>query len=88
MGGQAKEMRGEPNAIGIPTKKLPTMNGDAFFTDNELELNKSYILHAFSKIPKNRVVVIPTSGLGTGFAELDKRAPKTYAFLLECIENL
>jgi len=29
-GGQAKEMRGEPNAEGIPTKKLPSMEAKAF----------------------------------------------------------
>jgi hypothetical protein len=87
-GGQAKEMRGEPNAIGIPTKKLPTMDNDAFFTDDELELNKRYISEAFEKIPSGKVVVIPSAGLGTGLAQLDIRAPKTYAFLLDCLSAL
>ena len=30
-GGQAAAMRGEPNAVGIPTKKKPSYAGDAFF---------------------------------------------------------
>jgi hypothetical protein len=77
MGGQAKEMRGEENAIGIPTKKYPTMNDKAFFTDDELESNKAYIDKALGLIPKNKTVVIPSSGMGTGLAQLDKRAPKT-----------
>jgi hypothetical protein len=35
-GGQAaKEMRGEPNAIGIPTKFYPNMRDDSFFTDKD-----------------------------------------------------
>lgn len=88
MGGQAKEMRGEPNAIGIPTKKYPTMNDKAFFTDDELESNKAYIMKALGTIPKNKTVVIPSTGLGTGLAQLDKRAPKTYAFLLEYLNKL
>lgn len=88
MGGQAKEMRGEENAIGIPTKKYPTMNDKAFFTDDEFESNKERILNEFKKIPKNKTVVVPSSGLGTGLAQLDKRAPKTYAFLQECINKL
>lgn len=88
MGGQAKEMRGEPNAIGIPTKKYPTMNDRAYFSDEELESNKTYIDKALSAIPKNKIVVIPSSGLGTGLAQLDKRAPKTYAYLLEYLNKL
>ena len=88
MGGQAKEMRGEPNAIGIPTKKLPNMNNDAYFTDDEFEDNKVRILIELNKIPKGKTVVIPSSGLGTGLAELDKRAPKTYAFLLKKLNEL
>lgn len=29
-GGQAKEMRGEENAVGVPTKKLPTTSRKVF----------------------------------------------------------
>jgi hypothetical protein len=35
LGGQAKEMRNEPNAFGVPTKWKPTMQDDAFFTDDD-----------------------------------------------------
>lgn len=87
-GGQAKEMRDEPNAIGIPTKKLPSNSPGSFFTDRELESNKNYIDKAFSKIPKNKTIVIPSAGLGTGLAMLDVQAPKTYAYLLDCIQRL
>ena len=87
-GGQAKEMRDEPNAIGIPTKKLPTNGPNAFFSDIELEINKYVIDRAFGKIPKDKTIVIPSAGLGTGLAQLDVKAPKTYAYLLECIKKL
>ena len=33
-------------------------------------------------------IVLPSDGIGTGIAKLPKRAPKTYAFLLEEIERL
>ena len=33
--GQAFACRGERNAVGIPTKHLPTMKDDAFFTDSD-----------------------------------------------------
>jgi hypothetical protein len=39
LGGQAKEMRGEFNAIGIATKKSPSLSDDAFFTDEEYVTN-------------------------------------------------
>ena len=41
--GQAKEMRGEPNTIGIPTKNKPTMEKDAFLTDNDYNYIKRII---------------------------------------------
>lgn len=87
-GGQAKEMRDEPNAVGIPTKKLPSNGSDAFFSDTELEINKYVIDRAFGKIPRDKTIVIPSAGLGTGLAQLDVKAPKTYAYLLECIKKL
>ena len=87
-GGQAKEMRDEPNAIGIPTKKLPTNGPNAFFSDKELEINKHHLNKAFEKIPRDKTIIMSSSGLGTGLAQLDVKAPKTYAYLLECIKKL
>jgi hypothetical protein len=87
-GGQAKEMRDEPNAVGVPTKKLPSNGPDAFFSDTELEINKYVIDRALGKIPRDKIIVIPSAGLGTGLAQLDVKAPQTYAYLLECIKKL
>lgn len=89
MGGQAKEMRGEPNAIGIPTKKRPWYDNDSFFTDDEFLANTEAIDKAFQSIPpETEVVIIPEDGLGTGLAELYERAPKTAAYLDEWIERI
>lgn len=85
-GGQAAAMRGEPNAIGIPTKKSPSYKDDAFFSDDEFEQNKAAIDAAFDTLMRAvtetiRSIVIPLDGLGTGRAQLDKRAPRTFAYL-------
>ncbi len=93
MGGQAGEMRGEPNAIGIPTKKTPDMGEDAFFSDREFQQNCMAIDAAFAKVAERRKrhydeIVIPLDGLGTGLAELDKRAPRTFRYLQEKLAAL
>ena len=80
-GGQAKEMRGEPNAIGIPTKKAPSMAEGSFFTDAEYEQNIQVINSAFAKLPYGAVIHMPADGLGTGRAQLKERAPRTYEYL-------
>lgn len=81
MGGQAGEMRGEPNAIGVPTKKAPASDDADFFSDAVYDANCKAIGDALGRIPDDSTVVIPLDGLGTGLAELDKRAPETFAFL-------
>lgn len=90
-GGQAKEMRGEPNAIGIPTKKKPSMTENSFFTDDEYEENirviDSALMNIFIKAERNPIVVIPKSGLGTGLAELQTRAPNTYQHLINRLKE-
>ncbi|HRJ88561.1 MAG TPA: hypothetical protein PLX39_07690 [Pyrinomonadaceae bacterium] len=92
-GGQAAAMRGEPNCVGIPTKKLPSNRDDAFFTDLEFEQNKAVIDHAFEvlfhRISKaEQTIVIPADGLGTGRAQLKSRAPLTFAYLQKCLRDL
>jgi hypothetical protein len=87
-GGQAAEMRGEPNAIGIPTKKSPKMFIGSFFTDAEYEGNCAVIDSAFKKIPAGADVVVPAAGLGTGLAQLPERAPLTFEYLRKKLEAL
>jgi len=81
-------IRDEPNAIGIPTKKRPSMNDDAFFTDTELASNQRAIDRALNKIPSGATVVIPEKGLGTGLARLEEKAPKTFEYLETRLDEL
>lgn len=91
-GGQAKEMRGEPNSIGVATKKLPSLDPNAFFTDLEYEENIRQIeldlQAAFEHVESGGILIIPSDGLGTGLSKLKEMAPKTNQFLESQIDKL
>lgn len=87
-GGQAKEMRGEQNAVGVPTKKAPDNKPESFFTDKELAANKQAIDRAFAQIPPDKIIVLPKAGIGTGLARLEEKAPQTFAYLNEKFADL
>lgn len=92
-GGQAAEMKGEPNAIGMPTKKSPTYKAGAFFTDREFDQNQAVIDAAFAEVASAisdsiRVIVIPAADLRTGRAQLGRRAPRTFAYLEQQLAEL
>lgn len=87
LGGQAKEMRGEPNAVGIPTKLLPGMHNTDFFRDEDYERAKTKIDAAFVRLFAHAAnggeIVWPKDGIGTGLAELPTRAPKIWKLIEE-----
>lgn len=91
-GGQAREMRGEPNAVGIPTKRSPSMLARAFFSDDDYTEVELPVQEAFERIEEhlavNGVVVLPTKGVGTGLALLEFHAPKINAMIQNGIEDL
>lgn len=87
-GGQAKEMRGEPNAIGIPTKRLPHTGETAFFTDREYHDNIKAIDKALSKNNSYSTIVIPLAGIGTGLAKLEEKAPRTFKYLQDRLKEI
>lgn len=85
LGGQAKEMRGEPNAVGIPTKRLPATRQSAFFRDGDLRDARPKIEAAFLRLAfhllKGGEVVWPADGIGTGLAELKTRSPVIWCLI-------
>lgn len=93
-GGQAKEMRGEPNAFGIRVKIEPARREDSFFTDGSYDANCRLIQRDLDELMLSirkgycHTIVIPADGIGTGLAELDKRAPRTFAYLQERLADL
>lgn len=85
-GGQAKEMRGEPNGVGIPTKRAPYV----FLTDADY---KEW--HAAAEWPLTKLgnylhdggaAIFPADGIGTGLADLEKRAPLIWRELCTRLE--
>lgn len=91
MGGQA-QVRGCSNAIGVATKKSPSMDDDSFFDDSFLSLD--YLLKDLHKLHwyhtneayDNMIMIFPKDGLGTGLSQLSTRAPfinKQLCLLLE-----
>ena len=81
-------IRDEANAFGISTKKKPSTTDDSYFTDDEYDSNVKAIKDAFDKIPKDKDIVVPMDGLGTGLAKLKEKAPKTFAYLQSAIKEL
>ena len=95
LGGQAKEMRGEPNSFGVVTKWSPGRALSSYFTDSDWLLGTNIpkrIQDAFNKIEAHlwagKTIVIPSDGLGTGLAELPTRAPKIHAYIEQHIARL
>jgi len=92
LGGQAKEMRGELNAFGIPTKWAPLTSDDAYFSDAQYDVVAKIFDFHFKKlkshIENGTSVVFPTDGLGTGLSQLPQRAPKINELLQNLISDL
>lgn len=84
-GGQSKEARDEPNAYGIPTKVRPCMlYYDAFFNDYT-PAYKEAIDKAISEIPRDKQIILFPK-IGTGFSEMNTRAPILYAYMIQEIQ--
>lgn len=84
-GGQAKACRGEPNALGIPTKWYPDCSKKSFFTDADIAKAEPVIALAFdamtAQLQAGRVVVWPADGVGTGLARLPEKAPAIHNYI-------
>ncbi len=93
-GGQAREMRGEPNAVGICTKRTPGTVEIAYWNDDEVARITPIIdadfMPVFQRLlnEPDLIVVVPEDGLGTGLAELATRAPQTLTYINEWISIL
>jgi hypothetical protein len=92
-GGLAKELRGEPNAVGIRVKKSPLLQEGAYYTDEEYEQNCKKISDDIQKIVKSvdsgeyGILVFPTNGIGTGLAKMRFYCPNTFFFLNQTLNK-
>jgi len=86
LGGQAKEMRGEPNAIGVATKWNPGAYIDSYFSDEDLKKCCEIIWEDYYKVYSHLTydkgtAVFPLDGIGTGLSRLPSLAPKVYEYI-------
>lgn len=92
LGGQAKEMRGEPNTLGIVSKKYPSNSLSSFYSDEDfyswLEVFSSDIKNLAESVNsgKYRAIVIPP--IGVGLADLPNKAPRIWNYLKTTLDNL
>lgn len=83
-GGQAREMRGEPNTIGVATKWVGNLDESSFFSDDDLHCTKVVVddlVKVYKALLDGKTVVIPEDGLGTGLSQLPNRAPELDALI-------
>ncbi len=84
-GGQAI-IRDESNAFGIPTKRYPSWDDWAFFSDKEDELLAvKESLRSLYKLAQNRVIVFPEDGIGTGRAKMREKSPVAYEMMCDIL---
>lgn len=85
LGGQAASMRGEPNAIGVATKRRPGASARDYFTDADDDARAAIdadIDLIASAMAEGRTVFVPFDGLGTGLSELPTRAPDLHRHIV------
>jgi len=91
-GGQAREMREEPNAIGLPTKRLPSMRPEAFLSDSDLpeimRVNAVDCLRLMDHLKHGGTIFLSSHGIGTGRARLAEKAPKIFIYYDDFFETL
>jgi hypothetical protein len=81
-------IRQEMNAYGVATKRYPSMEDWAFFSDkpDEFECVISD-LRVLYKLSETYTIVFPEAGIGTGLADMKNRSPalwgKMNSILLE-----
>lgn len=86
-GGQAV-IRDEPNAFGVPTKREPRRAAEAYFSDQEDEMEAMVqSLRELYRKGKTATLVFPTDGLGTGLADMEKRSPKIFKKMNDILEE-
>tara|TARA_Y100000034_G_C6769567_1_gene343243 strand:+ start:338 stop:715 length:378 start_codon:yes stop_codon:yes gene_type:complete len=86
-GGQAAEMRGEPNAVGIPTKFSPTVFLSNQDIDTWMVASQPDFLRLINHWKVGGQIIWPEDNIGTGLADLPNKAPVIFE-IIECIRQL
>lgn len=91
-GGLAKQLRGAPNALGICTKRSPSMEPEAFWREKDFKRVKALIDADFKPVEEalaeGKRVVFPRKGIGSGLAKLADWAPSIKAYIDQKVLDL
>lgn len=88
-GGQAGEMRDEPNAIGIATLSFKREWSDNMVDVwRQVAIIKRDFAPVWAILAQRKVVVWPADGIGTGIAALDRVSPRTFGYIQAQLINL
>ena len=80
-GGQAI-IRDEPNAFGIATKRYPSKDNWAYFSDKPDELDcVRNDLRRLYELSKTHTIVFPIGGVGTGLAKMEEYSPRIFGYM-------
>ena len=80
LGGQAKEMRGEPNAFGIATLYAPGKPYDG--NDRKaIKIVCDDLAALALYLRQGKIIVTPSAGVGTGLADLRNAAPDIHQLI-------
>jgi hypothetical protein len=88
LGGQAAEMRNEPNAIGVATLKAPGRYWRADDTERQCAMIDRDMAPLFEAAKRGAIIVMPLDGIGTGLADLANQAPETFEHLQRQLAEL
>lgn len=92
LGGQAGACRGEPNAVGVATKRAPSMAESAMWSDADFDRCAAIIdadMEPLFKHARNGgLVVFPAAGIGTGLSQLPQRAPRLMEHIRQRVREL
>jgi hypothetical protein len=87
----SREFRGEPNAVGLPVKRLPATVRAAFFDDSDeslaafLEAAAPDFARLEAHLRRGGTVVLPAEGFQSG--QLTTRAPRIWSELQRRLEE-
>ena len=83
MAGQAN-IRNCPNSFGVPTKRLPSMRGDAFFSDkqSEYDIVLAKLVELWNIHLSGGTIVLPQNMIGSGLAKLQYNSPTIWNLIV------
>lgn len=87
-GGQAI-IRNEPNAFGIPTKRYPSKDNWAYFSDkmDERQVVLESLRNLYKIAASDKIIVFPSGGIGTGLARMESKSPLLWREMCEILEK-